>query len=214
MKIYYRKVHKVNIAVLASGSGTNLQTLIEQLHEDKATDINISVVISDRKQAYALTRAKNAGIPTQIVRTKDYVSRDEFDAEISRQIDNYSAELIVLAGFMKLFQPPFVRKYHNRIINIHPSLLPAFPGATAVADSLAKGVKVTGVTVHYVDEGVDTGPIIAQTSIPVYDTDDEESLHKRIQIEEHKLFPQVIRSHAQGNLKVVGRKVISVSSES
>lgn len=207
-------MHKVNIAVLASGSGTNLQVLIEQLHEDKATDINISVVISDRKQAYALTRAKNAGIPTQIVRTKDYVSRDEFDAEIARQIDNYSAELIVLAGFMKLFQPSFVRKYHNRIINIHPSLLPAFPGATAVADSLAKGVKVTGVTVHYVDEGVDTGPIIAQTSIPVYDTDDEESLHKRIQIEEHKLFPQVVRSHAQGNLKVVGRKVISVSSES
>ncbi len=204
----------MNIAVLASGSGTNLQVLIEQLHEDTATDINISVVISDRKQAYALTRAKNAGIPTQIVRSKDYVSRVEFDAEITRHIENYSVELIVLAGFMKLFQPPFVRKYQNRIINIHPSLLPAFPGATAVADSLKKGVKVTGVTVHYVDEGVDTGPIIAQTSIPVYDTDDEESLHKRIQIEEHKLFPQVIRAHAQGNLKVIGQKVISVSSES
>ncbi len=200
--------------MLASGSGTNLQVLIEQLHEDTATDINISVVISDRKQAYALTRAKNAGIPTQIVRSKDYVSRVEFDAEITRHIENYSVELIVLAGFMKLFQPPFVRKYQNRIINIHPSLLPAFPGATAVADSLKKGVKVTGVTVHYVDEGVDTGPIIAQTSIPVYDTDDEESLHKRIQIEEHKLFPQVIRAYAQGNLKVIGQKVISVSSES
>lgn len=199
--------------MLASGSGSNLQVLIDQLHEDKATDINISVVISDRKQAYALTRAKNAGIPTQIVRTKDYVNRDEFDAEIARQIEKYSAELIVLAGFMKLFQPVFVQKYQNRIINIHPSLLPAFPGATAVADSLEKGVKVTGVTVHYVDEGVDTGPIIAQTSIPVYDTDDEESLHKRIQIEEHKLFPEIIKSHANGNLTVIGRKVITVSSE-
>ncbi len=199
--------------MLASGSGTNLQVLIEQLHEDKATDINISVVISDRKQAYALIRAKQAGIPTQIVSVKNYNNRIEFDAEIARHIECYSAELIVLAGFMKLFQPPFVRKYHNRIINIHPSLLPAFPGATAVADTLAKGVKVTGVTVHYVDEGVDTGPIIAQTSIPVYDTDDEESLHKRIQIEEHKLYPKVIKWYAQGKIKVEERKVITDSSE-
>jgi len=201
----------VNIAVLASGSGTNLQTLIEQLHEDNTSDINIVVVISDRKKAYALTRAEQAGIPTQIVSAKNHINRVEFDAEIARHIENYSAELIILAGYMKLFQPPFVRKYHNRIINIHPSLLPAFPGANAVADTLEYGVKVTGVTVHYVDEGIDTGPIIAQTSIPVYDTDDEESLHKRIQIEEHKLFPQVIKWHAQGNVIVEDRKVILVS---
>lgn len=204
----------MNIAVLASGSGTNLQSLIEQLHEDKATDINIVVVISDRKTAYALTRAKHAGIPTQIVTARNYISRVEFDEVISSHIENYSAELIVLAGYMKLFQPPFVRKYHNRIINIHPSLLPAFPGANAVADTLEYGVKLTGVTVHYVDEGVDTGPIIAQTSIPVYDNDDEESLHKRIQIEEYKLFPKVIKWHAQGNIKVEGRKVVIVSPES
>jgi len=201
----------VNIAVLASGSGTNLQTLIEQLHEDNTSDINIVVVISDRKKAYALTRAEQAGIPTQIVSAKNHINRVEFDAEIARHIENYSAELIILAGYMKLFQPPFVRKYHNRIINIHPSLLPAFPGANAVADTLEYGVKVTGVTVHYVDEGIDTGPIIAQTSIPVYDTDDEESLHKRVQIEEHKLFPQVIKWHAQGNVIVEDRKVILVS---
>ncbi|MCY4402581.1 MAG: phosphoribosylglycinamide formyltransferase [Candidatus Poribacteria bacterium] len=201
----------MNIAVLASGSGTNLQTLIEQLHEDNTSDINIVVVISDRKKAYALTRAEQAGIPTQIVSAKNHINRVEFDAEIARHIENYSAELIILAGYMKLFQPPFVRKYHNRIINIHPSLLPAFPGANAVADTLEYGVKVTGVTVHYVDEGIDTGPIIAQTSIPVYDTDDEESLHKRVQIEEHKLFPQVIKWHAQGNVIVEDRKVILVS---
>ncbi len=203
----------MKIAVLVSGSGTNLQTLIEQLHEDETSGIEIAVVISDRQKAYALTRAERAGIPTQIVRTQDFENRIAYDAEISRQIENYSAELIVLAGFMKLFQPPFVRKYRNRIINVHPSLLPAFPGATPVADSLVYGVKVAGVTVHFVDEDVDTGPIIAQTVVPVYDTDDEDSLHKRIQIEEHKLYPKVIKSYAQGKLKVEGRKVIKITSE-
>ncbi len=197
----------MKIAVLVSGSGTNLQTLIDQLHEDEASGIKIAVVISDRREAYALTRAKRAGIPTQIVRTQDFENRVEFDAEISRQIELYSAELVVLAGFMKLFQPPFVRKYSNRIINVHPSLLPAFPGATPVADTLAYGVKVAGVTVHFVDEDVDTGPIIAQTAVPVYDTDDEESLHDRIQVEEHKLYPKVIKHFAQGKIKVEGRKV-------
>ena len=203
----------MKIAVLVSGSGTNLQTLIEQLHEDETSGIEIAVVISDRQKAYALTRAKRSGIPTQIVRTQDFENRIAFDAEISRQIENYSVELIVLAGFMKLFQPPFVRKYRNRIMNVHPSLLPAFPGATPVADSLAYGVKVAGVTVHFVDEDVDTGPIIAQTAVPVYDTDDEESLHKRIQIEEHQLYPKIIKSYAQGKLKVEGRKVIKITSE-
>lgn len=203
----------MKIAVLVSGSGTNLQTLIEQLHEDEASGIEIAVVISDREKAYALTRAKRAGIPTQIVRTQDFENRIAYDAEISRQIENYSVDLIVLAGFMKLFQPPFVRKYRNRIINVHPSLLPAFPGATPVADTLAYGVKVAGVTVHFVDEGMDTGPIIAQTTVPVYDTDDEESLHNRIQIEEHKLYPQVIKHYAQGKLKVEGRRVIKISQE-
>ena len=201
----------MKIAVLVSGSGTNLQTLIEQLHEDEASGIEIAVVISDRQKAYALTRAKRAGIPTQIVRTQDFENRIAFDAAISKHIENYSVELIVLAGFMKLFQPPFVRKYRNRIINVHPSLLPAFPGATSVADTLAYGVKVAGVTVHFVDENIDTGPIIAQTVVPVYDTDDAESLHKRIQIEEHKLYPKVIKRYAQGKLKVDGRKVIKIT---
>ena len=199
---------QVKIVVLVSGSGTNLQTLINQLHQDKTCGIEIALVISDRKRAYALTRAKRVGIPTQIVKAQDYSSRIDFDAEISRHIDNYAIDLIVLAGFMKLFQPPFVQKYRNRIINVHPSLLPAFPGANAVADTLAYGVKVTGVTVHFVDEEMDTGPIIAQRTVPVYDTDDEESLHNRIQIEEHKLFPEVIRWYAHGSLNVEGRKVI------
>lgn len=197
----------MKIAVLVSGSGTNLQTLIDQLHEDETSGIEIAVVISDRHKAYALTRAKSAGIPTQIVRTQDFESRVAYDEAISKHIENHSVELIVLAGFMKLFQPPFVRRYRNRIINVHPSLLPAFPGATPVADTLAYGVKVAGVTVHFVDEDIDTGPIIAQTVVPVFDTDDEESLHKRIQVEEHKLYPKMIKCYAQGKLKVEGRKV-------
>lgn len=197
----------MKIAVLVSGSGTNLQTLIDQLHNDSTSDIEIAVVISDRKNAYALTRAKTAGIPTQVVKAQDYENRILFDEAISQIIDEYSVDLIVLAGFMKLFQSPFVSKYRNRIINIHPSILPAFPGATPVADSLAYGVKVTGVTVHFVDEDVDTGPIIAQRVVPVYDTDTEEELHRRIQIEEHNLYPEVIKLFAQGRIQVEGRIV-------
>ena len=198
----------MKIAVLVSGSGTNLQTLIEQLHQDESSGIEITVVISDRRRAYALTRAERAGIATHVVRLRDFEDRIDFDAEISRLIEGSAAELIVLAGFMKLFQPPFVRKYQNRIINVHPSLLPAFPGAHPVADTLAYGVKIAGVTVHFVDEGIDSGPIIAQSAVPVLDTDDEESLHNRIQIEEHKLYPEVIKWYGQGKLKVEGRKVI------
>ena len=185
-----------------------MQTLIEQLHQDETSGIDIAAVLSDRNKVYALTRAKQAGISTHVVRTKDFENRLDFDAEISRIIEYYTVELIVLAGFMKLFQPPFVRKYRNRIINVHPTLLPAFPGAHPVADTLAYGVKIAGVTVHFVDEGVDSGPIIAQSAVPVLDTDDEESLHNRIQVEEHKLYPEVIKWYAQGRLKIEGRKVI------
>ena len=198
----------MKIAVLASGSGTNLQALIDQLHHDKNSGVEIAVVISDRRKAYALTRAKEAGIPTHVVRVRDFPDRDAFDGGISKILDRYEVELIVLAGFMKLFQPTFVRKYRNRIINIHPSLLPAFPGAHPVTDTLAYGVKISGVTVFFVDEGVDAGPIIAQAAVPIFDDDDEESLFKRIHIEEHKLYPQVVRWYAAGKLEIVGRKVV------
>ena len=198
----------MKIAILASGSGTNLQALIDQLHHDENSGVEIAVVISDRRKAYALTRAKEAGIPTHVVRVRDFPDRAAFDAKISEILDRCEVELIVLAGFMKLFQPAFVRKYRNRIINIHPSLLPAFPGAHPVPDTLAYGVKVSGVSVFFVDQGVDAGPIIAQVSVPVCDDDDEESLLKRIHIEEHKLYPQVVRWYAEGKLEIVGRKVL------
>lgn len=198
----------MKIAVLASGSGTNLQALIDQLHQDENSGVEIAVVISDRRKAYALTRAKEAGIPTHVVRVRDFPDRDAFDAEISKILDGCEVELIVLAGFMKLFQPAFVRKYRNRIINIHPSLLPAFPGAHPVRDTLAYGVKVSGVTVFLVDEGVDAGPIIAQVSVPVFDDDNEETLLKRIHIEEHTLYSQVVRWYAEGEIEIVGRIVL------
>ena len=197
----------MKIAVLVSGSGSNLQALIDQLHRDTTCDVEISVVISDRKTAYALTRARQAGIPTHVIRLRDFPNRNAFDAEISRVIDNYEAELIVLAGFMKVLQPQFVQKYRNRTVNIHPSLLPAFPGKHPVSNALAYGVKVSGTTVHFIDEGLDTGPIIAQAPVPVYDDDNTESLLARIQIEEHKIFPKVVKWYVEGKLEVVGRKV-------
>ena len=197
----------MKIAVLVSGSGSNLQALIDRLHRDTTCDIEICVVISDRKTAYALDRASQANIPTHVVKLRDFPNRNAFDAAISSVIDDYEAELIVLSGFMKVLQPQFVQKYRNCIINIHPSLLPAFPGAHPLRDTLAYGVKVSGATVHFVDEGLDTGPIIAQVSVPVYDNDNEESLHARIQIEEHKIYPNVVKWYAAGRLEISGRKV-------
>lgn len=203
----------MKIGVLASGSGSNLQTLIDQLHRDESCEIEISVVISDRKKAYALTRAKNARIPSYIVEVQDFPDRHAFDEKISELLDAHAVELIVLAGFMKLLQPTFVQKYSNRILNIHPALLPAFPGAHPVTDTLAYGAKVSGVTVHFVDEGMDTGPIIAQKSVPVFDDDDEESLHARLQVEEHKLYPTVIKWYAENRIGFAGRKVIVKGSD-
>ena len=197
----------MKIGVLASDSGSNLQTLIDQLHCDESCDIEISVVISDQKKTYALTRAKNAGIPSYVVNAQDFPDRHAFDERISELLDAHAVELIVLAGFMKLLKPAFVQKYRNRILNIHPALLPAFPGAHPVADTLTYGAKVSGITVHFVDEGMDTGPIIAQKSVPVFDDDDEESLHARLQMEEHKLYPTVIKWYAENRISVAGRKV-------
>lgn len=203
----------MKIGVLASGSGSNLQTLIDELHCDESCEIEISVVISDRVEAYALTRAKNAGIPSHVVRAQDFPDRHAFDERISQLLDTHTVELIVLAGFMKLLQSAFVQKYRNRILNIHPALLPAFPGAHPVADTLAYGAKVSGITVHFVDEGMDTGPIIAQKSVPVFDDDDEDRLHARLQVEEHKLYPAVIRWYAENRISFAGRKVIVKGSD-
>jgi phosphoribosylglycinamide formyltransferase-1 len=193
----------IDIAVLASGSGTNLQALID------APDLGaeIALVVSDRPDAVALERARNAGIDSKVLPYGDYASRAEFGAAIEEAADDAGAEALVLAGFMRVLDAGIVKTFRDRILNIHPSLLPAFPGAHAVDQALQHGVKVTGVTVHFVDEEIDHGPIIAQRAVPVLPGDDRDSLHARIQVEEHDLYPRVVSAFARGEIAVDGRKV-------
>jgi phosphoribosylglycinamide formyltransferase-1 len=190
----------IRIAVLASGSGTNLQALIDA--DD--LDADIVVVISDRGGAPALERARSAGIPVEVIPWDGFDSRVAFSDAVAGEIERYGAEAVVLAGFMRILASGLVARYPNRILNIHPSLLPSFPGAHAVARALEHGAKVTGVTVHFVDDQVDHGPIIAQRAVPVLPGDDEASLHGRIQVEEHDLYPRVVRAFARGEIQVVG----------
>lgn len=194
---------RINIAVLASGSGSNLQALID------APDLGaeIGVVISDRPEAPALERAERAGIATRIVEWGRFESRAEFSAAINSEIEAIDARGVVLAGFMRVLDENLVGRHLNRILNIHPSLLPAFPGSNAVGQALRHGVRVTGVTVHFVDEKVDHGPIIAQRAVPVLPDDDISSLHARIQVAEHELYPAVVRAFARGEIQVEGRSV-------
>ena len=198
----------MKIAILASGNGSNLQALIDQLHLDPSSGVEIVVTISDRPKAYALHRAKKAEIPTHVVQLKRFSDRNAADAKISEIIEAYEVELIVLAGYMKIFQPQFVQKYRHKVINVHPSLLPAFPGIHSVSNALAYRTKITGVTVHFVEEGIDTGPIIAQVLVPVLDDDDETSLHRRLQVEEHEIYPQVVKWFAEDLIQVDNRKVV------
>jgi phosphoribosylglycinamide formyltransferase-1 len=193
----------IKIAVLASGSGTNLQALID------APDLGaeIALVVSDRPDAVALERARKAGIDSKVLPYGDYASRAEFGAAIEEAAEDAGAEALVMAGFMRVLDAGIVRTFRDRILNIHPSLLPAFPGAHAVDQALQHGVKITGVTVHFVDEEIDHGPIIAQRAVPVLPGDDRDSLHARIQVEEHDLYPRVVSAFARGEIALDGRKV-------
>jgi phosphoribosylglycinamide formyltransferase-1 len=193
-------------AVFVSGSGTNLQAIIDKVKEGYIPG-EIALVVSDNKDAYALERARRAGIPTFCFNPKDYKSREEYEKIIIEELEKRGVEFIVLAGFMRVLTPFFVRRYKNRILNIHPALLPSFPGTHGVRDALNYGVKVTGVTVHFVDEGVDTGPIILQEAEKVRDDDTEESLHQRLHKIEHRLYPLAIKLFIEGKLEIEGRKV-------
>jgi phosphoribosylglycinamide formyltransferase-1 len=170
--------------------------------------VEFSLLISDRADAGALRRAEAAEIPTAVLAYSEHPDREGFSIAIVEAARASGAEVLVLAGFMRVLSPVAVNAFPDRILNIHPSLLPAFPGARAVAQALAYGAKVTGVTVHFVDEEVDHGPIIAQRPVPVLDDDTVETLHERIQIEEHKLYPEVISAFARGRIEVVGREVV------
>jgi len=196
------------VAVLVSGSGSNLQALLDASAGDPGFGARIVVVISDRPGVSALERATRAGVPAEVVRWVEFGDRESFSVAICDTAERYGAEALILAGFMRILSPTAIDRYPNRIINIHPALLPAFPGAHAVPAALAHGVKVSGVSVHFVDDEVDHGPIIAQRAVPVQADDSEETLHARIRKEEHLLFPQVVKAFAAGRLRVDGRRVI------
>lgn len=196
------------IAVFASGSGSNLQAILDAIDREEIKGGRVELVISDREDAYALERARSRSIPTRVFKPKDYANREAMDRDIVEYLNKYRIDLVVLAGYMRLLTPYFVSAYKDRILNIHPALLPAFPGAHGVRDALEYGVKVSGCTIHLVDEGVDTGPIILQEAVPVYPQDTEKTLHQRIQILEHRLYPRVINLFIQGKIKIQGRRCI------
>ena len=198
---------KLPLAVLVSGSGSNLSAILARA-EDPDYGAEVVVVLADRSGVRALDRAAEAGVPTEVVEWSQYSSRAEFTSGVCDAVERHGAEVMVMAGFMRILSPEAVRRFPNRILNTHPALSPAFPGAHAIQDALDYGVKVSGVTVHFVDEDVDHGPIIAQVAVPVHDDDDEAALQSRIQRVEHELYPDVIHAFARGNIKLGGRKVV------
>jgi len=195
------------IAVLISGSGTNLQAIIDAI-ERRELAATIRVVISNRADAYGLIRAQKHGLATAVINHKEFPSREAFETELVKTLQFYNVELVVLAGFMRVLTPLFIRSFPRRIINIHPALLPAFPGTHGQRQALQYGVKIAGATVHFVDEQTDHGPIIAQAAVPVYADDTEESLSARILAQEHKILPQAIQLFAERRLEIRERAVI------
>jgi phosphoribosylglycinamide formyltransferase 1 len=193
-------VSSFRIAVLASGGGTNLQAILDQLH---GTDgIEVVGVISDKGDATALERAQRAGVDTAVFGGADYEDREQRDRAIGDWIEQREVDLVVLAGYMQLLSPEFVGRFRNRIINVHPALLPAFPGLEAVQQALDHGSKVTGVTVHFVDEGVDSGPIIFQRPVEVPASRDWNETEELIHATEHTLLPEAIRMIAAGRVRI------------
>lgn len=197
---------KTRLAVLISGSGTNLQAIIDRC---AAGDLQAEVVcvISNRADAFGLQRAEKHAIPALFLDHRQFAGRAEYDAALVAQLRQHRVDLVILAGFMRIVTPVLLDAFPNRVLNIHPALLPAFPGLDAQKQALEHGVKVSGCTVHFVDAGTDTGPIIAQATVPVLEDDTVESLSQRIHLEEHKLYPAAIQLFAQGRLQVDGRRV-------
>ncbi|MEW6052996.1 MAG: phosphoribosylglycinamide formyltransferase [Nitrospirota bacterium] len=194
------------MGVLASGRGSNFQSIINSI-DNNTLDAAIAVLITDNPSAYAIERAKSRNIEHLVLHPAKYGSRDEFYEEISRELRSRAVDLVVLAGFMRIVGKPLIDAFANKIMNIHPALLPSFPGLHGQRQAVEYGVKISGCTVHFVDEGMDTGPIIIQAAVPVYDGDTEESLSERILALEHRIYPEAIRLFAEGSLEVHGRIV-------
>jgi len=197
----------VKLGVLVSGSGSNLQSIINHI-EKGLLDAEIRMIISNNPEAYALVRARKHGIPYTVLEHRDFVTREDFDRKMIEVFNISGVELVLMAGFMRILSPLFLNAFPMKIMNIHPAILPSFPGMHAQQRAFDYGVKFSGCTVHFADEGVDTGPIIIQAIVPVYDQDTDEILAQRILKEEHRIYPKAIQLYAEGKLYVVGRKVL------
>lgn len=198
----------VKLGVLVSGSGSNLQAIIDNIEAGRL-DAQIKIVISNVPGVFALERARKHGLPVMVINHKDYRSREDFDTKLVAVLKEYKVELVILAGFMRLITPVLLRAFPMRVMNIHPALLPAFPGTHVWQTEIDYGVKFAGCTVHFVDEGTDTGPIIIQAVVPVYDEDTAETLNARILKQEHKIYSRAIQLFAEGRLEIKGRRVLT-----
>lgn len=196
---------RINVGVLASGRGTDFQSIVDAVERGEL-DVNISILICNNKDALVIERAKRHGIDWRYIDHRGK-TREEFEREVVKALKEKNVELVVFAGFMRLVTSFLINEFKNRIINIHPSLLPSFPGTQGQKDALDHGVKVTGCTIHFVDESVDGGPIIWQKAVPVKEDDTVETLSQRILEEEHKFLPLAIKLFAEGRLKIEGRTV-------
>lgn len=196
----------VKIAVFASGRGSNFAAIIRGIKKG-TIKAELRLLVCDNPCAGALAKAKRAGIRIALVKREDYPSKKDFEEAIARHLEEEGIGLIVLAGFMRMLSPEFVSRFRNKIINIHPALLPSFKGACGIKDAFDYGVKVTGVTVHFVDEKMDSGPIILQQGVKIEEDDNQVSLEKKIHRIEHRLYPEAIRLYIEGKLKPEGRRV-------
>ncbi|MEK6672649.1 MAG: phosphoribosylglycinamide formyltransferase [Nitrospirota bacterium] len=196
----------LSLGVLASGRGSNLQAIIDEIEAERL-DATIRIVIVDNPDAYATERAKRYSIGHMYIDPKGFISRDEFFKKIAEELKLRGVDLVILAGFMRIVRKPLIDAFPNRIMNIHPALLPSFPGLHGQKQAGDYGARITGCTVHFVDEGMDTGPVIIQAAVPVMPEDTEDTLSERILKLEHRIYPEAIRLYAEGRLKVEGRKV-------
>jgi phosphoribosylglycinamide formyltransferase-1 len=201
------KQSPLKIAVLVSGRGSNLQSIIDATESGRING-KVEVVISNKNDAYALERAKRHSLIGIFIDPSLYKTKEDYDRAVIKVLEEKNIGLVCLAGFMRILTPYFVSRYKGRIINIHPALLPAFPGLDAQKKALEYGVKFSGATVHFVEEGVDSGPIILQAIVPVMDTDTPDTLSERILKEEHKIYPEAVRLFAEGRLVVAGRRIV------
>jgi phosphoribosylglycinamide formyltransferase-1 len=204
---------RVKLGILVSGRGSNLQAIIDNI-ANGSLSAELAVVISDQADAFALERAQKHGAPAVHVSAKGYKGkRDEYDALLVKELQKHKVDLVCLAGFMRIISLTLIQAYPNRILNIHPALLPAFPGLHVQKAAIKHGVKFSGCTVHFVDQGTDTGPIIIQAAVPVLDNDTEDSLSERILKQEHKIYSRAIQLFAEGRLRVEGRRVIDTGGK-